>query len=292
MLCRGIRARNDGSNLMLVAGSDQAFSRRKYSSVRKAWADAALAIGGWRVWATMAGNDIAQRYRRSVIGPFWITISTAIFVGALGWLYAGLMHQSIHDYLPFVAVGYVVWGLLSAFLLEAGQCFVAADGYLKQVNLSKIGIVLRMLLRNFIIFLHNTVVIVAVMLLFHVVPGRNAGLAALGLLLDLWFGLALALPLAMVCTRFRDLNQMIGSLVSVLFFITPVFWNPHTASKALVMVGMWNPFSALIAVVRDPLLGTPIALRDWQMAAGCDLGASLIAMLLFVRFRARIMYWL
>ena len=260
-------------------------------SLRAAWIDAGMAISGWRIWTTLAWNDITQRYRRSMLGPFWLTLSTAIFVGALGWLYAGLMHMEIKNYLPFIAVGYVVWGLQSSFMGDAGNCFPSAEGYLKQVNISKIGVVLRMVLRNFIIFLHNAVVIVAVMLIFQLLPGPYFWLIKPSLLLNIWFGVALALPLGMICTRFRDLSQMIASLISVLFFVTPIFWNPATASKALVAVSEVNPFSSFIATFRDPLLGYPIHVHDWIVAITCSAVMSIVAAAFFVRFRSRIMYW-
>jgi ABC-type polysaccharide/polyol phosphate export permease len=37
------------------------------------------------IWNMLAWQDIKQRYRRSVIGPFWLTISTAIMVFSLGF---------------------------------------------------------------------------------------------------------------------------------------------------------------------------------------------------------------
>jgi len=268
-------------------------SRSRFNrNLRGAWLDAEMAVVGWRIWTTLAWNDITQRYRRSMLGPFWLTLSTAIFVGALGFLYAGLMHMEIRNYLPFVAVGYVVWGLASSFLGDAGQCFPSAEGYLRQVNISKIGIVLRMVARNFIIFLHNAAVIVVVMLIFRVVPGRHCWLIIPALVLNLWFGVAISLPLGMICTRFRDLNQMIASLISVLFFVTPVFWNPATASKALAAVSRINPFSAFIATFRDPLLGYPIHAHDWIVALACSIVMTIFAIMFFVRFRSRIMYWI
>jgi ABC-type polysaccharide/polyol phosphate export permease len=260
-------------------------------NLRGAWLDAKMAASGWRIWTTLAWNDITQRYRRSMLGPFWLTLSTAIFVAALGGLYAGLMHMEVKNYLPFIAVGYVLWGLQSSFLGDAGNCFPAAEGFLKQVNISKIGVVLRMILRNFIIFLHNAVVIVAVMVIFQLAPGPYVWLIIPSLLLNLWFGLAVALPLGMICTRFRDLSQMVASLISVLFFLTPIFWNPATASKGLVTVSEINPFSSFIAIFRDPLLGYPIHAHDWIVALLCSLGMSIFAAMFFVRFRSRIMYW-
>lgn len=254
--------------------------------------DAILAVTGWRIWTTLAWNDIAQRYRRSIIGPFWLTLSTAIFVGALGFLYAGLLHQNINTYLPYLATGYVLWMMLSSFLVEAAQCFIASEGYLKQMRMSKIGVVLRMVLRNFIIFLHNMLVIVVVMLIFRIVPGPFFLLVLPGLMLNLWFGTALALLLGIVCTRFRDLTQIIISLITVLFFCTPIFWNPKTSAPGLALVSSLNPFAAFIAIFRDPLLGLPIDAYDWWVASGCTLGMTVIAAAFFVRFRSRILYWL
>jgi ABC-type polysaccharide/polyol phosphate export permease len=254
--------------------------------------DAKLALSGWRIWATMAWNDIAQRYRRSVIGPFWLTLSTAIFVGGLGLLYASLLHQNIKTYLPYLATGYVFWGMISSFLVESAYCFTSSEGYLKQMRISKIGLVLRMVLRNFIIFLHNIVVIAVVMIWFAVTPGPSFALIIPALLINLWFGAAIALLLGMICTRFRDINQFVTSLISILLFCTPIFWNASTASPALQTVAYVNPIAAFIAIFRDPLLGLPIRAYDWEMAGGSTLVVTALAALFFIRFRSRILYWL
>ena len=46
-----------------------------------------------RIWGTLGWHDIKQRYRRSVLGPFWFTLSTAIMVGVLGALYSSILNQ-------------------------------------------------------------------------------------------------------------------------------------------------------------------------------------------------------
>ena len=67
----------------------------------------------FRLWSMLGWQDIRQRYRRSTLGPFWLTISMGVLVAALGLLYAGLFKVNVSDYLPFVAVGFIVWGLIS-----------------------------------------------------------------------------------------------------------------------------------------------------------------------------------
>src|SRR5262245_37934316 len=67
----------------------------------------------WRVWMMLGWQDIRQRYRRSTLGPFWITISMGAMIGGIGLLYAGMFKTSVADYFPFLALGFIVWGLMS-----------------------------------------------------------------------------------------------------------------------------------------------------------------------------------
>ena len=85
------------------------------------------------LWGTMGWQDIRNRYRRSKIGPFWLTISMGIMVGALGLLYGTIFGQQMADYLPYLAAGLLIWGLLSSLILEGGRAFIAAEGLIKQL---------------------------------------------------------------------------------------------------------------------------------------------------------------
>ena len=95
-------------------------------------------VGGMRdyhLWGLLAWQDIRQRYRRSTIGPFWLTISMGALVGGLGMLYAGLFRLQIADYLPFVAAGFVLWGFVSGVINEGCTAFIDAAAIIKQMRL-------------------------------------------------------------------------------------------------------------------------------------------------------------
>lgn len=65
---------------------------------KSAWADVVEGLKLWPLWGTLGWNEILQRYRRSTLGPFWLTTSMAIMVVALGVLYAELFQQKIDDF--------------------------------------------------------------------------------------------------------------------------------------------------------------------------------------------------
>src|SRR2546422_820704 len=98
--------------------------------------------------------------RRSVIGPFWLTISTAVMVSAMGFLYARIFGQDVSTYLPYLAVGLVIWGTISTMANESCTVFTTVEQIIKQVRLPLTTHVCRMVWRNAIIFGHNALILV------------------------------------------------------------------------------------------------------------------------------------
>ena len=76
------------------------------------------------------------RYRRSWVGPFWIMLSTAVFIGALSVVYGTLFRMDIREYVPYVAVGVVAWGFISAVANESLTTFVEAEAYIRQIRVN------------------------------------------------------------------------------------------------------------------------------------------------------------
>lgn len=118
------------------------------------------------IWTMLAWLEIKQRYRRSAIGPFWLTLSTAIMILAMGPLYASLFGQSLDDYFLYLATSIIAWQLISTSINDSCQAFIGAEGFIKQSSLPLSVYVLRIVWKNLIIFLHNSVVIVAVAIFF------------------------------------------------------------------------------------------------------------------------------
>jgi ABC-type polysaccharide/polyol phosphate export permease len=262
---------------------------------KAAWKDFFGGIKLYSIWSMLAWQDIRQRYRRSVIGPFWLTISTGIMVGALGFLYSGLFQQEIKSYLPFLAVGLIVWGFLSTVLNEACAVFVSSEGMMKQVRLPLTVYVCRMVWRNLIIFAHSIVIIIVVMVWADVSLTWELSLLPLAAFLYCLNALSIGLLLGIVCTRFRDIGPFIGNLAQILFFITPIMWSPQILTgknASLAWIANYNPAYHFIEIIRAPLLGQAIPIDSWFVVFVST--AILWVLMLFVmtKFRHRLPYWL
>jgi lipopolysaccharide transport system permease protein len=97
--------------------------------------------------------------------------------------------------------------------------------------------------------------------------------------------------LGMLSTRFRDIPPIVGNVVQVLFFLTPIFWPLDSVPKMKAVLAL-NPFFAWIDVARAPLLGIAPQPTSWPILLGCTAGGCLLSFFFFVRFRERIAYWI
>jgi len=244
----------------------------------------------WRLVWVLGWLDIKLRYRGSVLGPFWLTLSTAVMVGALGFLYSNLFRTNLQTYLPFLALSMVLWGYVSTLVGDACMAFTQAEGMIRSIRMPFSLYAARVVVRNLMVLAHNVVVIVAVFVIFRIWPGATALLALPALLLWLLDSTAIALLLGAFCTRFRDVPPIVASVMQIAFFISPIIWRPELL-KGKQWVLPYNPFYTLLEIVRGPLLGTVPSAATWISAGVFSVLMCGAAWVLFVRVRGRIAFW-
>jgi lipopolysaccharide transport system permease protein len=262
----------------------------KTNSMKLAVRDVVEGTALWPLWATLGWNDIRQRYRRSLLGPFWLTASMAIMVVSLGVIYARIFKTDINDFVPFLCVGLLIWGFLSSALGEAGTLFVGSESYIKQVRLPLSLYVYRFVWSRLIIFAHNFVIYLGVLIYFRISPGIVVLEAIPGLLVVSFNALLVSLYVGMTSARFRDIPQIVASVVQIVFFVTPIMWKPEFLGEGSYLVAI-NPFFHLIEIVRAPLLGHSPTFENWAAVAMITTVNLLIASSFFVKYRSRIAYW-
>jgi homopolymeric O-antigen transport system permease protein len=265
---------------------DPSFAARQ----RRGLLDLAESGGLWRLCWTLAWLDIRLRYRGSMLGPFWLTLSTGAMVASMGFVYALLFRMDVREYLPFLALSLVLWGFLSTLVTEGCLCFTQAESTIRSVRLPYSLYAARIVLRNLMVLAHNVVVIVVVYMVLAIWPGATLLLSLPGVVLWLADGLATCLLLGTLCARFRDIPPIVGSVMQMAFFISAVIWKPEQLGRHEWLM-LFNPFFTLLEVVRAPLLGHLPSPAVWAMAllySGLLCGAS---WLLFARVRGRIAFW-
>lgn len=268
----------------------------------RAWRSALLDIrDGWRqraLWGHLGWQDIRQRYRRSVLGPVWISISMAVTAVALGILYAGLFGNELSVQLPYILVGFIVWAFISGCISEGSEVFIANEGLIRHLPAPLTVHVYRLIWRQSLFFVHNLAVY-AVMLVVFPQPLDWRSLIAIPAFLLLGInGAWAALLLGIVTTRFRDLTPITQSVVQLMFFLTPIVWiyddlvnspNPAIAERARLVE--FNPFLHFIEIIRQPMLGQDLVLRHWIVVLVITVAGWGLTLVALRRYRARISYW-
>jgi ABC-type polysaccharide/polyol phosphate export permease len=244
-----------------------------------------------RLWALLGWFDIRQRYRRSMLGPFWLTISTGILVTSLGLLWSTLFKMDYKDYMPFFAIGHVIWGFIAMQLGEAGTGFTQFEHILKQVRLPLSVYILRITARNLIILAHNFVIVIVVIAIFHPDLGWDTLLFIPGIIVLTLFLIFVSLTIAIMCTRYRDIQPIVQNIIMIAFFITPIMWKPETLDKHM-WIADFNPLAHLISIVRLPLLGLEPPGTSWVVSLAATAVFMMFSIFLLQRYRTRITYWL
>jgi len=248
------------------------------------------ATGLWRLCWTLAMLDIRLRYRGSILGPFWLTLSTGLMVGAMGLIYSTLFRMQMHEYFPFLTVSLVLWGFVGTLVSDACYGFTAAERTIRSVRMPFALYAGRIVLRNLLVLAHNTLVIIVVDLFEWTGPGTGIVLAVPALALWIVDSLAVAVLLGALCARFRDIPPIVASVMQMAFFVTPIIWQPK-----LVGVHQWllpfNPFYSLLDILRAPLLGQVPDAVVYLSALGYSIVLCAAAWVLFARVRGRIAFW-
>jgi lipopolysaccharide transport system permease protein len=245
----------------------------------------------WRLAFTLGWLDIRLRYRGSVLGPFWLTLSTAVMVAALGVLYSTLFKMNLHEYLPFLALSLVLWGYIQTLVGDACQCFLQAEGLIRSVRMPFTLHAVRIVVRNVLTLGHNVVVIVAVWAIFDAWPGWDGMLAIPGVAVWLVDSLAVCVLLGTFCARFRDIPPIVASVMQIAFFVSPVIWKPDLLQGESARWLPANPFFALLEIVRAPLLHEVPTTLTWVSALGYSAALCVLAWAVFARLRSRLAFW-
>ncbi|MCV7386081.1 ABC transporter permease [Mycolicibacter longobardus] len=255
-------------------------------------------VDGFRrheLWLHLGWQDIKQRYRRSVLGPFWITIGTATTAVAMGGLYSKLFHLDLAVHLPYVTLGLIVWNLLNAAILEGADVFVANEGLIKQLPTPLSVHVYRLVWRQMILFAHNIVIYLPIALIFPK-PWSWADLSVIPALLLIALNCVwVSLCFGILATRYRDIAPLLFSVVQLLFLMTPIIWNYDTlraqgASRWTTVVE-FNPLMHYLEIVRAPLLGAHQPLRHWAVVLVLTAVGWAVAAAVMRQYRARVAYW-
>ena len=215
----------------------------------------------------LAWSDAKARYKKSVLGPFWPTLTNLLGIVGLSLVWAELMNQDMQTFVPQLTISLIMWQLISGVLVEGPIVFVRQAPMIRNVAIPSWFFVFRALARHLINLLHNAVIVVGV-LTYSDIPMTHETWwfipSLLLVVLNLYWSMHL---LGLLGARFRDIEHLVNGVVPILFFISPVIYRADRLPEGFNLVWL-NPLSYMIEAIRAPLLGQPIPSLTYPVLLG------------------------
>lgn len=199
-------------------------------------------------------TEVKQKYQRSILGSFWITLNMFITLLMLGFVFSSVFKIQIYHYLPYVYCGLLSWGFISSVINDSTQIYLS--GNLKYFNFNIYYLQLKVVFKQIIIFIHNlSIYILILIFLNNEIFNFNYFLLIVpGLLIFFLCSIFLVGILAPLCAKYLDFGFMVSNFVYILFLVSPVFWDPSILNGKKMFI-QFNPIYHFISIIRDPMLG-------------------------------------
>lgn len=245
-----------------------------------------------QVWLVLGWLDIVQSYRRSALGPVWLTLSMVVFSAVLTLVYGGLFKTDTREYLVYLVCGMIVWTWISTAISEGGNAFQVHASFIKGTPLDKALLIWATAYKHLIVFAHHFIVYLALVAfgLVTITPYTLLIFPAVALLF--LSSVPLLAILAILFIRYRDLQRLSVNLMAVIMFLTPIFWKPEMVGGWRTSIISLNPFYYFIELIRHPLLGMPPDMLVWAISIGFCIVLWLIGLAFYARFQRYVAFWI
>lgn len=219
-------------------------------------------LKAFRVALLLALTDIKMLYRRSSLGPLWVTLTLGAQIAVIGLLFSTLFSVDRFSYFLYFGVGLTFWLFLTSTINEGAASLVSSSSLIRQVALPVSTHVLRVILKNLFILGHNFLILIPLFFLASDSFSFWTVLVFPSLLLVVANLAWIALAAAILSARFRDLPPVLNGFIVIAFYATPILWKPDQFEESPVFSLIpLNPFFHLLEIFRQPLLGFPV---PWQ----------------------------
>lgn len=253
--------------------------------------DFLLGLRYWRIWYILGTKEIKLRYKRSKFGQLWHVLSTSLQITFMGLIWSYLFKIPVKEFFPYLAVGKIFFEYLSLAVTGGMTFYYKERSFLLGARLPKSIFAYASSTYSLITFLHNFLVLVAVVIIFQIHINWNILFIIPGITLIFINSIWITILFGYLGTRFRDIPPLITSVMSMLMMITPVFWKVEMLPLYIQKYMILNPFYVFIKINRDAIFGYSPDYLYWGVAFLITALGYIITFFMLKRIMNRISFW-
>ena len=222
------------------------------------FADIISLLPKYRVIHLLGTSRLRERYARSKLGQVWVSLAQFINVVLLGIAWSIIWRQPIDSQLPYVAVGFIVYGLIATTLNEASGIIISESQYYMNSRTPAMLSVISHVYRNILIYLYNIPSIFIIVMWSESAHFKFESIWFIGIILVSFFILFWSYFIAATSVRFRDLIQIYGLFFQSAFLLSPLMWRLEYMAEENRNLFLLNPMAAALEIIRNPIIGLKI----------------------------------
>lgn len=250
-----------------------------------------MCLENWRLIHLLGFSGLRMRYARSKLGQAWLTLSLFIQIISTGIVWTLLWHISPDQLLPYLALSQVIYQFFSSIILDSTSVFITDARLYTNQYLPFLTSIFSNIYKNIIIFLHNIPIILIVFLYFEV-PFKLSLLSFFMLPVLMLFLLSSSFVIACLCTRYRDLVQIVQSIMNISFLITPIVWKLSYVPEQFRPYFFISPFTSFLEIFRNSLLGMDICLSAYLSVAIWTTIFVVLMIFFHRKYERKIVFWI
>lgn len=238
----------------------------------------------------IAWLEVKSKYARSLLGPFWITLSMIILISGLSFVFVSLFGIPIEKTLPWIAIGIIVWNFINTYLDDSCQVFIS-DKHLN-IKMSPIKMIFINIFKNSIIFFHNSIVLIPIIIFTDLKVNFAYFFLIFSFIIIFLNAFSFGILFGFLCCRFRDFYLIIKNILYLLFLMTPIFWMPEVLKGNRMLLADVNILYQIIQMVRDPLLGNIPGSYSIIYVCTFTLFIFIISLFVYKKFKNKVIFWI
>ena len=264
--------------------------------VSAAWADIKRSWKERNSWMLAAVRALGNRYKRTYLGPWWITFTSLLFIFGLSQLRIGLRGGDLADSLAYVGLGFIIFGLIIGGLQSGASVFAGGGDTMLTSRLPLSSLILKSNFQQVLDFLHDAVAILVIIIVFDIAFSWRWIESLLAVVLIVLSSVGIGMWLGPLANRFRDVGPLVSALTRILFFLTPIFWSIDMVSEnGREYLAWYNPLTYQLLAFRDPILGSthtpPIGISSLGITAILAIVNLVFGFIVFSKYRTKQVYW-
>lgn len=234
-------------------------------------------------------KEITLKYKRTVLGIFWSLLNPILLAIVLFVAFKIFMKIQMENYIFFFLSALFPWNWFSASIIISTGALIGNVNLIKKIRFPRHFLVFATILAQGVNLLFALPIIIGFSYFYGDGPGIN-WLIAIPILIIIQFIVTtgICLAISMMNAYFRDMEYIVGVVISLLFWMTPIVYPLENVPQAYRIYLILNPLTYLMTAWRDILMSNSIDWRSISISFSSSLAFLVLGIFVFRKLGKRL----